>query len=77
MDRCDWIGLAGIAVALAGIAVGCGIAFWQWRDAKIKGDRLLRFLLGLKGCELPHKAIVQVNDMLARLDPPKNKRRAF
>lgn len=75
MDRCDWIGLAGIVVALAGIAIGCGIAYWQWRDAKIKGDNLVWFLHGLKTNEdhLPKPTIVQINDMLARLDPPKNK----
>jgi hypothetical protein len=72
MDRCDWIGLAGIAIALAGIAIGCGIAYWQWLDAKIKGDKLVWFLHGLKGNEhLPEQTIVQVNDMLARLEPPK------
>jgi hypothetical protein len=60
----DWTGLAGIAI-------GCAIAFWQWHDAKINGDRLVAFLRGLKSCELPDKAIEQVNDMLARLDPPK------
>jgi hypothetical protein len=49
----------------------CAIAFWQWHDAKIKGDRLVAFLHGLKACELPDKAIEQINDMLARLDPPK------
>ena len=64
MDTGSWIGLAGIVI-------GCGIAFWQWHDAKIKGDRLVAFLHGLKACELPAKAVAQVNDMLARLDPPK------
>jgi hypothetical protein len=64
MDTGSWIGLAGIAI-------GCAIAFWQWHDAKIKGDGLVHFLHGLKACELPEKAVEQVNDMLARLDPPK------
>jgi hypothetical protein len=67
MDVEGWI---GIAIGLAGVA----IANWQWRDAKIKGDNLVAFLHGLKACELPEKAIEQVNDMLARLDPPKNNR---
>lgn len=64
MDAGSWIGLAGIII-------GCGIAFWQWHDAKAKGSLLVAFLHGIKSCDLPLKAEVQVNDMLARLDPPK------
>jgi hypothetical protein len=66
MDTGSWIGLAGILV-------GCAIAYWQWHEAKKKGDMLVTFLHGLKSAELPAKVIDQVNDMLARLDPPKAK----
>jgi hypothetical protein len=71
----DWI---GYAIGIAGIVIGCAIAYWQKiRDdkrvaaEKIRGDKLVAFLHGLKGGELPDKSVVQVNDMLARLDPPK------
>jgi hypothetical protein len=71
MDTGSWIGLAGIGI-------GCAIAYWQKirgdkliADEKIRGDKLVAFLHGLKGGELPPKSIEQVNDMLARLDPPK------
>jgi hypothetical protein len=60
----DWAGIIGTVS-------GWGIAFWQWHDAKKKGSQLVSFLHGLKGANLPNEAIVQVNDMLARLDPPK------
>jgi hypothetical protein len=60
-------------MGLIGTLSGWGIAYWQWRGAKIKGDNLVAFLHGLKGAELPPRAVEQVNDMLARLDPPRSK----
>jgi hypothetical protein len=67
MDAGSWIGIAGIGIGLA-------VAFWQWYSAKRKGDLLVTFLHGLKGADLPPKAVEQINDMLARLDPPKRPR---
>jgi H+/gluconate symporter-like permease len=64
MDAGSWIGIAGIAI-------GCIIAFWQWHDAKVKGSLLVAFLHGLKASNLPDEAVEQINDMLSRLDPPK------
>ena len=64
VDAGSWIGVAGILIGLA-------VAYWQWRSAKTKGDILVIFLHGLKACDLPPKAVEQVNDMLARLDPPR------
>jgi hypothetical protein len=70
MDRSDWIGVAGIVI-------GCLIALVQWREGKAReskarkrGDELVAFLHGLKGETLTKPTIDQVNDMLARLDPP-------
>jgi hypothetical protein len=40
------------------------------RKARKRGDELVAFLHGLKGETLTKPTIDQVNDMLARLDPP-------
>jgi hypothetical protein len=65
MSMGDWVGIIGTLS-------GWGIAFWQWHDAKKKGGQLVTFLHGLKAAALPQAAIIQINDMLARLDPPKS-----
>ena len=52
-------------------AIGSGVAFWQWHGAKVKSDRLVAFLRQLKASTLPGAAILQVEHMLTRLDPPK------
>ena len=64
MDKGSWIGIAGIVI-------GALIAFWQWHGAKKQGSNLVAFLHGLKASNLPTRAIEQINDQLARLDPPK------
>lgn len=64
MDTGGWIGIAGIVL-------GCGIAYWQWYDARAKGGQLVAFLHGLKTASLPPEVIEQIDDQLARLDPPK------
>jgi hypothetical protein len=64
MDTGSWIGVAGIAI-------GSIIAFWQWHDARAKGSQLVTFLHGLKAAPLPPEAVIQINDMLARLDAPR------
>jgi hypothetical protein len=66
MDTGSWIGVAGIVI-------GSAIAFWQWHDAKKKGSQLTTFLHGLKAADLSPQIVVQINDMLARLEPPKSK----
>ena len=57
-------------IAVAGIVIGCLIAFWQWHDAKIKGDRLEHFLLGLKSAELSENVKTQVNNELMFITRP-------
>jgi hypothetical protein len=66
MDCETWSIIIGIAGVIIGIA-GVGIAVWQWRDAKRKGNLLTTFLIGLKAADLSQKSEHQVNDMLARL----------
>jgi hypothetical protein len=61
----DWFGVIGTVS-------GWGIAFWQWRTAKAQGSLVTIFLYDLKSADLPSKALEQVNDMLARLDPAKS-----
>lgn len=68
MDTGSWIGLFGIII-------GSLIAFWQWHDARKNGSNLVAFLHGLKSAQLPQSVVEQINDMLAHLDPPKNKSR--
>ncbi len=69
MNSGSWIGVAGIVI-------GIGVAFWQWYSAKKKGDQLVAFLHGLKGAkrDLPPAVVEQIDDMLARLNPPKERR---
>jgi hypothetical protein len=77
MNTDRWIALAGIVVGVAALVVGIAalvVAFWQWHDAKKKGHMLLHFLLGLKADEqLTATAKRQINDMIAWLNPPKEK----
>lgn len=61
-----WLAVAGLVVGV----VGVGIAVWQWRAAKKQGDLVVAFLHGLKTGPLNQAQVDQVNDMLARLDPP-------
>ena len=69
MNTDQLIGIAGIGVGI----VSLGFAYWTWSDAKKKGDQLVTFLHGLKSCDIPPKALEQINDMLARLDPPHSR----
>jgi hypothetical protein len=67
MDNIDWLGIGGFIIGVIGLVVAC----WQWHESKKQGSNLVAFLHGLKACDLPPKAVEQVNDMLARLDPQK------
>ena len=70
----DWLGILGFFVGVIGTFVGIfGAAWgiWQWLDSKQKGDVKLGFLHGLKAGELNPLQLEQVNDMLARFDPPR------
>jgi hypothetical protein len=62
----DWAGILGTVS-------GWGIAFCQWDDAKKKGSQMVAFLHRLKADDLPKAAMDRVNDMLARINPPKSK----
>ena len=70
---------AGMTLLMAGVAVvpatvfGLVLAFLQWLDSKRKGDVMIGFLHGLKTGELTPLQKAQVDDMLARFDPPKTK----
>lgn len=44
---------------------------WQWLENKRRGDVMIGFLHGLKTGELQLLQLDQVNDMLARFDPPR------
>jgi hypothetical protein len=70
----DWLAILGLFVGVIGTFVGIfGAAwgFWQWLDSKRKGDVMIGFLHGLKTGELNPLQSEQVNDMLARFDPPR------
>ena len=70
----DWLGILGFFVGVIGTFVGIfGAAWgiWQWLDSKQKGDVMIGFLHGLKAGELNPLQLEQVNDMLARFDPPR------
>jgi hypothetical protein len=64
MDLGTWIGILGIAFGV-----------WQWLENKRKGDVMLGFLHGLKTGKLDNLQLQEVNDMLARLQPPKKAQR--
>jgi hypothetical protein len=69
----DWLGILGLFVGVIGTFVGIFGAtwgIWQWLDTKRKGDVMIGFLHGLKTGELNPLQLEQVNDMLARFDPP-------
>ena len=71
----DWLGILGLFVGVIGTFVGIFGAAWgicQWLDSKRKGDVMIGFLHGLKTGELQPLQLEQVNDMLARFDPPRN-----
>lgn len=70
----DWLGILGLFVGVIGTFVGIfgtAWAIWQWLDTKRKGDVMIGFLHGLKTGELQPLQLEQVNDMLARFDPPR------
>ena len=70
----DWLGILGLFVGVIGTFFGIfGTAWgiWQWLDSKRKGDVMIGFLHGLKTGELQPLQLEQVNDMLARFDPPR------
>jgi hypothetical protein len=70
----DWLGILGLFVGVIGTLFGFfGVAWaiWQWLDTKRKGDVVIGFLHGLKTGELNQLQLEQVNDMLARFDPPR------
>ena len=70
----DWLGILGLFVGVIGTFVGifgAAWAIWQWLDTKRKGDVMVGFLHGLKTGELKPLQLEQVNDMLARFDPPR------
>ena len=73
----DWLGILGLFVGVIGTFIGIfGAAWgiWQWLDSKQKGDVMIGFLHGLKTGELNPLQLEQVNDMLARFDPPRKAR---
>jgi hypothetical protein len=70
----NWLGIFGLFVGIIGTFVGifgAAWAIWQWLDSKRKGDVMVGFLHGLKTGELKPLQLEQVNDMLARFDPPR------
>jgi hypothetical protein len=70
----DWLGILGLFVGVIGTFVGIfGAArgIWQWLDSKRKGDVTVGFLYGLKAGKRNPLQLEQVNDMLARFDPPR------
>ena len=72
MSADRWLAVIGIGIGVAGLVYG-----WVQSTAAAKeGSNLVAFLHGLKTADLPPKLEVQVNDMLARLDPPKTPPRA-
>jgi hypothetical protein len=73
----DWLGILGLFVGVIGTFVGIfGAAWgiWQWLDTKRKGAVMIGFLHGLKTGELNPLQLEQVNDLLARFDPPRKAR---
>jgi hypothetical protein len=60
----------GVIGTFVGI-FGAAWAIWQWLDTKQKGDVMIGFLHRLKTGELQPLQSEQVNDMLARFDPPR------
>jgi hypothetical protein len=73
MDFGWWLNIFfGIFGTLVGV-FGLVLAFLQWLDSKRKGDVMIGFLHGLKTSELTPLQKAQVDDMLARFDPPKTK----
>jgi hypothetical protein len=70
----NWLGILGLFVGVIGTFVGifgAAWAIWQWLDSKRKGDVVIGFLHGLKTGDLNPLQLEQVNDMLARFDPPR------
>jgi hypothetical protein len=71
-----------VAIGLAELLVGLVAVWLGWRhvselrrtreEARIRGDAIVAFLHGLKTADLPARVIVQIDDMLARFDPPKS-----
>jgi hypothetical protein len=72
----DWLGILGLFVGVIGTFFGFfGVAWAIWM-AGYKTQRRcdVGFLHGLKTGELNPLQLEQVNDMLARFNPPRNAR---
>ena len=62
----DWASVLSFIIAVVSIAWG----WWQRNQRQHQTEAFVAFLHGLKTSIHDAKIIEQINDMLARLDPP-------